>query len=136
MATTEKNTVTLVVYYNATQPIATLILDKEDEYLAWLVDSLDVVPCGNYYCLRLTCAQEFRQARRIFPAIGFTSRHVRFRGVLRKAAQKRISPSAAPEERTVVFQEQPTTFAVKLAAFTGLRFDWIKSVFKTSLTGI
>ncbi|MGV3539994.1 MAG: hypothetical protein ACO1OQ_09295 [Rufibacter sp.] len=131
MANSEKNTVTLVVYYNATQPITTLLLDKEDAYLTWLVDSLDVVPCGTFYCLRLANAQEFRQARRIFPTIGFINRHLRFRGVLRKKASKRQqqnTTAASPD--TSLSNTLP--LAARLAAISGFRLEWIASIFKLS----
>ncbi|MFB9863721.1 hypothetical protein [Rufibacter immobilis] len=134
MGKTEKKAVTLVVYYNSTQPISTLTLDPEDAYLAWLADSLEVIPCGNYYCLRLTNAQDFRQARRIFPLIGHTNRHLRFRGVLRKKAIQRVPAAAAVQQPQETYTLQPA-FTPGLAAMSGLRWAWFKSIFQLSLNG-
>ncbi|WP_192821885.1 hypothetical protein [Rufibacter sp. LB8] len=131
--TTDKKDIILVVYYNSFQPIATLPLQEDDDYIAWLVDSTNAIPCGNYYCLRLTTAQELRQVRRIFPAIGRVNRHLRYRGVLRKKAQKRMTtavPTANQFQETYTFQP---AISSRAAAILGFKWGWVKSFFQLSL---
>ncbi|MBC3541225.1 hypothetical protein ACFSC6_03965 [Rufibacter sediminis] len=133
MENAAEKTVTLVVYYTSTQPIATLELNAQDEHLSWLMDSMEVIPCGKYYCLRLSTSGEFRQARRIFPAIGQVNRHVRFRAFLRKKATKR--PATSPVEATGQAAPLPSPMA-SIVAPAGFRFTWMKSFFKLTLNGL
>ncbi|ALI98370.1 hypothetical protein [Rufibacter tibetensis] len=135
MAKAERNNITLAVYYISTKPISTLSLSMENASLAWLMDSLEVTPSGNHYSLRLLNAQEFRHARRILPAIGDASRNIRFRGVFRKKAAKRITsaPVVVPPIETYI---QHPTFAARTATGSTFRLNWIKSIFQLTLNGL
>ncbi|GGK63622.1 hypothetical protein ACD591_00880 [Rufibacter glacialis] len=128
-------TITLVVYYRSTQPIATLPARSHDPALARLRECLEVIPCGQYYCLRLLDAREFRQARVLFPAIGNASRHHRFRGRLRKKAAKR--PTTAPAQAFPLETYAPAPpLAARTPSGTSFRLDWIKAIFQVTLNGL
>ncbi|WP_205504488.1 hypothetical protein [Rufibacter psychrotolerans] len=132
MANQLETKIRLEVYYPSAQPIATLLLEPEDEYLAWLVDSLPVAPRGDHYCLYLANPREFRQARRIFPAIGGTNRHVRFRSLLRKKAQNR-KPTPLPAITSWPLHPEPSAETRPTNA-PGVSWRHVVSLFKLSLS--
>jgi hypothetical protein len=134
MANAERNNITLVVYYRSTQPVSTLSLSTEDASLAWLMDSLEVIPCGTYYCLRLLPPGV--QARPPHSSGHWPSEpEPAIQGVLRKKAIKRIAsavPETAPQETYI----QHPPFAARTATGTTFRLNWIKSIFQLTLNGL
>ncbi|WP_207435313.1 hypothetical protein [Sabulibacter ruber] len=132
MGNEKENQIRLEVYYTSAAPISTFWLEQDDEHFAWLADSLPVVPRGDHYCLYLNSPREFRQARRMFPVIGHTNRHLRFRGFLRKKATKR-QPTPSPE---ISWQPsvQEAAPAISLTGTSGFSWRQIVSLFKLSLS--
>jgi hypothetical protein len=109
----------LYVYHLSNQLTNILYLREEDKDLDGLIDSTEVKQIGEAYHLTITNQQELKQASQFLPAIGHVSRHQRFRLVLRKSAQKRISQSSKQEPT-----EKPSAFILSNARLVDF-FWWV-----------
>jgi len=124
---TTAHQIAVLVYYNSTKPLTRLTLPDDDGHLAWLQDSMDLVACGPDFSLRLSSPADLRQLHRIFPQAEQTSRHLRFRGFLRKKATRQ--PGAILKIEKIRPENKPTPFVAPAPhAFPVRRPQWVTAL--------
>ncbi len=91
---------------------------------------MTLMPCGEDVALRISDKSELRQLRHHFPLVGKSSRHLRFRGIIRRKATKKeaIHIERFTEHYTPILFESP-----KMSLFNIFRTKWISALFKRTL---